>query len=38
VSDVVVGAILGVTVALIGLQIYQPMIDWLIALIGFPLW
>ena len=37
-SDVVAGAILGVIVALIGLQIYQPMIDWLIALIGFPLW
>ena len=38
VSDVVAGAILGVIVALIGLQIYQPMINWLIALIGFPLW
>lgn len=38
VSDVVAGAILGVIVALIGLQVYQPMIDWLIALIGFPLW
>ncbi len=38
VSDVVAGAVLGVIVALIGLQIYQPMIDWLTALIGFPLW
>lgn len=37
-SDVVAGAILGIIVALIGLQIYQPMIVWLIALIGFPLW
>jgi undecaprenyl-diphosphatase len=37
-SDVVAGAVLGVIVALIGLQIYQPMINWLIALIGFPLW
>ena len=37
-SDVAAGAALGVIVALIGLQIYQPMIGWLIALIGFPLW
>lgn len=37
-SDVVAGAVLGTIVALIGLQIYQPMIDWLIALVGFPLW
>jgi undecaprenyl-diphosphatase len=37
-SDVVAGAVLGVIVALIGLQIYLPMIDWLTALIGFPLW
>jgi undecaprenyl-diphosphatase len=37
-SDVVAGAILGVIVALIGLQIYHPLVDWLIALIGFPLW
>jgi undecaprenyl-diphosphatase len=37
-SDVVAGAALGVVVALIGLQIYPPMIVWLTALIGFPLW
>lgn len=37
-SDVAAGAALGVIVALIGLQIYQPMIGWLITLIGFPLW
>ena len=37
-SDVVAGAILGIIVAVIGLQIYQPMINWLTALIGFPLW
>lgn len=37
-SDVVAGAALGVIVALIGLQIYPPMIDWLTALIGIPLW
>lgn len=38
VSDVVAGAILGVIVALIGLQVYQPLIGWLVSLIGFPLW
>ena len=38
VSDVVAGAVLGIIVALIGLQIYQPMSVWLFALIGFPLW
>jgi len=37
-SDVVAGAVLGVVVALIGLQIYPPMVNWLTALIGFPLW
>jgi undecaprenyl-diphosphatase len=37
-SDVIAGAILGALVGLIGLQIYPPMIDWLVSLIGFPLW
>jgi undecaprenyl-diphosphatase len=37
-SDVVAGAILGVIVAVIGLQIYHPMVAWLSTLIGFPLW
>ncbi len=37
-SDVVAGAALGTIVALIGLQIYQPMVNWLTSLIGFPLW
>ncbi|MBI5963685.1 MAG: phosphatase PAP2 family protein [Chloroflexi bacterium] len=37
-SDVVAGSALGVIVALIGLQIYPPMVDWLSALVGFPLW
>jgi membrane-associated phospholipid phosphatase len=37
-SDVVAGAVLGVIVALIGLQIYQPMINWWVAATGFPLW
>jgi undecaprenyl-diphosphatase len=37
-SDVLVGAMLGVIIALIGLQIYQPFIMRLTALIGYPLW
>jgi membrane-associated phospholipid phosphatase len=37
-SDVIAGAILGAVVALIGLQIYPPMTNWLVSLIGFPLW
>jgi len=37
-SDVIAGAVLGVIVGLIGLQVYPPMIDWLVSLIGFPLW
>jgi undecaprenyl-diphosphatase len=37
-SDVIAGGILGAIVGLIGLQIYPPMVDWLVKLIGFPLW
>ena len=37
-SDIVAGAILGIIVGVIGLQIYPPMVDWLVSLIGFPLW
>jgi len=38
VSDVVAGAMLGVVVALIGLQIYKPILIWVSNLLGFPLW
>lgn len=38
VSDVVAGAALGIAVAVIGLQIYQPLIQWFTGLLGFPLW
>jgi len=38
VSDVVAGAVLGIVVALIGLQIYEPLLMWFTSLIGFPLW
>jgi len=37
-SDIIAGAILGAIVGLIGLQIYPPMMDWLVSLIGSPLW
>jgi undecaprenyl-diphosphatase len=38
VSDVVAGAALGIVVALIGLQIYEPLLMWVMRLLGFPLW
>ncbi|MCE9645848.1 MAG: phosphatase PAP2 family protein [Chloroflexi bacterium] len=37
-SDVVAGAVLGVIVALFGLQIYAPLIAWFTSVSGFPLW
>lgn len=37
-SDVVAGALFGITVALIGLQFYEPLFIWLTNLLGFPLW
>ena len=38
ISDIVAGAILGVVVAIIGLQIYQPILIWISSLVGLPLW
>jgi membrane-associated phospholipid phosphatase len=38
VSDVVAGAIVGLIVGLIGLQIYDPLLAWFMALIRFQLW
>jgi undecaprenyl-diphosphatase len=38
VSDIVAGAGLGILVALIGLQIYEPLLLWFANLIGFSLW
>jgi undecaprenyl-diphosphatase len=38
VSDVVAGALLGIVVASIGLQIYEPLLMWFTSLIGFSLW
>jgi undecaprenyl-diphosphatase len=38
VSDVVAGAVLGVVVAGIGLQIYEPVLMWVSGFMGIPLW
>ena len=37
-SDVIAGGVLGAFVGLIGLQIYSPLVIWLVSSIGFPLW
>ena len=38
VSDIIAGAILGILVAWIGLQIYEPILMWFSQLINVPLW
>ena len=37
-SDVIAGSLLGITVAVIGLQFYESFFAWLTNLTGFPLW
>jgi undecaprenyl-diphosphatase len=37
-SDVVAGALLGVLVAMVGLQVYQPLFNWLFTWSGLRLW
>ena len=37
-SDIVAGALLGIVVALIGLQLYPPLFNWIFGLLGFSLW
>jgi undecaprenyl-diphosphatase len=37
-SDIVAGALFGILIALLGLQIYQPIFDWLFRSFGFALW
>ena len=37
-SDVVAGSLLGIAVAVIGLQFYEAFFAWLAGLTGFPLW
>jgi membrane-associated phospholipid phosphatase len=38
VSDIVAGMLLGILVALIGLQVYLPLFNWAFKLLGFSLW
>jgi len=38
VSDVVAGAVFGILVAVVGLQVYEPVFHWVFNIIGFPLW
>lgn len=38
VSDILAGAVLGIVVALLGLQVYEPLFMWVSGLIGFSLW
>jgi len=38
VSDVLAGAVFGLVVALVGLQVQQPLLEWTASLVGFPLW
>lgn len=37
-SDILAGALTGIIVGLIGLEIYSPLLAWFIELIGVPLW
>jgi membrane-associated phospholipid phosphatase len=37
-SDVIAGMVLGILIGLIGLQIYQPLLNWLIGATGWVLW
>lgn len=37
-SDIIAGALFGVIVAWIGLQVYPPLLDWIFGLLGFSLW
>ena len=38
VSDIAAGAVLGIIVALVGLQIYEPIFAWFTTLLGFSFW
>jgi undecaprenyl-diphosphatase len=38
VSDVVAGGVLGILFALIGLQVYEPLLMWVSSFLSFPLW
>ena len=38
VSDIVAGAVFGIVVGWISLQVYEPVLGWFTSLISFPLW
>jgi len=38
ISDILAGAVTGVLIAILGLQIYQPLLAWAVALIRIPPW
>jgi len=38
VSDIVAGMLIGILAALIGLEIYTPLLAWAVSIIGIPLW
>ena len=38
ISDIVAGAVLGIVIAFICLQFYEPLFIWITSLVGFPLW
>ena len=38
VSDIVAGAVFGIVIAWISLQVYEPALGWVASLISFPLW
>lgn len=37
-SDIVAGALFGIIIALIGLQVYPPLFNWIFAALGISLW
>ena len=37
-SDIVAGALFGIVLALIGLQVYPPLFNWIFGLLGFSFW
>ena len=38
VSDIVAGMVFGIVIGIIGLQIQEPLFQWIFDLIGLPLW
>ncbi|GAB4419510.1 MAG: hypothetical protein Kow002_07190 [Anaerolineales bacterium] len=38
VSDILAGALLGILVGVLGLALYDPLLAWVVSLLGIPLW